>query len=431
MSFSFSIKKAANAGKPGASAGAAAAKGAGAPRGAPLSAFREALEAEEEREKQEASRPTLSTFAAKPQRREKERLEELLKANPDALAYDEVYDQVSSGTAKEQQMRSQSRRLYLGYTEDIKEKIAKDAATADALAADAVGGPQGGSQGGPSPTPEATGKGSSPPPRFIGKLLVQAQRRQIEREIIQERQLQKEREREGGAADEVFVTAAYRQRLEERRLIQQELEMREARDAARAADKQKDLSSFHAYLLRSGAATRSAAAASAAPATHSSLPSAAAAAAPDAAAAAPAAAAAASPAAAPRLKPEGAKGAAVKLEPSSSTQQQQQQQQAQQQQQQQEQQKEEKSELPSPAAPRSSSSISPVDKEAVLPFNRAAERKLLPVPERLTRADLAKARARYLQRKKQKTETEEEKHSNACKLFEEGKQLTACVLVLT
>ncbi|PFH33610.1 hypothetical protein BESB_078260 [Besnoitia besnoiti] len=102
----------------------------------------------------------------------------------------------------------------------------------------------------------AEGEGLSlPPSRFISKLVLSARRRELEREIIEERQLQKERE--GDKNDEVFVTSAYKQRLEERRLLALELEEQERRDRENAADKKADLSSFHAHLLRAGHASRS------------------------------------------------------------------------------------------------------------------------------------------------------------------------------
>ncbi|KAL8453001.1 hypothetical protein Emag_002087 [Eimeria magna] len=420
MSFSFSIKKASSGPKAAAiPAAAAGPKGGGAPRG-PLKEFQEAAEAEEERAQQEAARPRLSSFSQKTERKDKEKLEALLRENPEALAYDEVYDKVSSGSAKEQQQKSQARRLYLGYTEDIKDKIEKDGATADALAAEAGPPPH----GGPSPTTAGSPGGPLPPPRFIGKLLVQAQRRQIEREIIQERQLQKEREREGAPADEVFVTGAYKQRLEERRRVQQELEMQEARDAARAPDKQTDLSSFHAYLLKSGAATRSAAAttpntaaaATATPTPPSSPPPPAAAAAAAAATRMATPAAVISPAAGaaptksePALSPAACKPE-IRLSPPQKQQQPKHQQQQEQQEQQQQQAGEAKGEegisVDRSSSSRSRSGLSPIDKDAVLPFKRSAAPKTLPVPEKLSAEALAGARARYLARKKQKTGTD-------------------------
>ncbi|PHJ24457.1 nuclear speckle splicing regulatory protein 1 [Cystoisospora suis] len=93
-----------------------------------------------------------------------------------------------------------------------------------------------------------------PPSQFISKLVLSAKRRELEREIVEERQLKKERE--GTKNDEVFVTSAYKQRLEERRLLQLELEKQELRDQANSADKQEDLTSFHSHLLRSGHASR-------------------------------------------------------------------------------------------------------------------------------------------------------------------------------
>ncbi|OEH76810.1 uncharacterized protein LOC34622515 [Cyclospora cayetanensis] len=387
MSFSFSIKKASNAPSTSDSAAsrrapntAAQGTATGAATGT-LAAFREALEAEGSAESEQQTavvRPSLSFFSRKPNKKEQERTEELLKQDPKALAYDDIYEQVGSSSAKERQNKAQTRRTYLGYTEDIKDKIAKDGATADALAADA-GATEGCSL---SPLGGVKGEAGSeegrrgPAARFIGKLLVQAQRRQLEREIIQERQVQKEREREGGAAEEVFVTAAYRARIEERLKVQQELERQEARDAARG--KQKDLSAFHAYLLKSGAATRSEG---------------------DTCLAADHAPAAAEPTS-PAVKRSETAASSVKTQSSAP---QQHERQARR-----ELDEEIKGEqlLDTSPGPSSISSKMPLTSDMVLPFKRAAEPKVQPVPEKLSNKALASARARYLNRKKLKTEEE-------------------------
>ena len=170
MSFSFSLKKS-SAAKPAAGArplaaaaapaAAAAAPAAGGPR-APLDVFKQALDEEAEaaehllqqqKKGNKIPRLTLDHFSRKNNIQEKEIINNLLQQDPQALSYDEVYEQVSSTAAKEQQQKAQSHRIYLGYTKDIQEKINKDRQTADILAAEAEGALRGAPQsggGGPS-----------------------------------------------------------------------------------------------------------------------------------------------------------------------------------------------------------------------------------------------------------------------------------------
>lgn len=411
MSFSFSLKKS-SATKPAAGTGEAPA---GTVR-APLAVFQEALEAEAleaEQEQQKPSRLSLSHFSRPAGKIDKEKVEKLLQQDPQALSYDEVYDQVSCNAAKEQQQRSHAHYTYLGYTEDIKDKIAKDNLVADTLAAEAAAAAKatGASTSPLGTSPGAPGGASgAPQARYIGKFVVKAQRRQVEKEIIKERQMKKEREREGAVPEEVFVTSAYKARLEERRKIMEELERQDERDRQSAADKQKDLSSFHSYLLKSGASTRSAVGAS--PAASAAAGAAATAAAAAARASAghrqPEAAGAAAPAA--KSGQVKTSPAALKAEsPAAASH-------SQSPQQQQQQNKEEKTSVKaepandvhsSPATPSGSSSSSrrtPITEDMVLPFKRSAGPKTLPVPDKLSPADIAGARARYLQLKKLKTE---------------------------
>ena len=54
-----------------------------------------------------------------------------------------------------------------------------------------------------------------------------AERRKLEQEIIYERKVQRELEREGKQAEEqeTFLTSAYRNKLEERRQLEEELKL--------------------------------------------------------------------------------------------------------------------------------------------------------------------------------------------------------------
>ncbi|XP_062567664.1 nuclear speckle splicing regulatory protein 1-like [Saccostrea cucullata] len=96
-------------------------------------------------------------------------------------------------------------------------------------------------------------------PKYIAGLLKAAETRKREDERRAERKVQKERENEGGEFDdkEVFVTGAYRKKMQE----MQELEEKERREAAMEdlldVKKQKDMSGFYRYMLnqQSGGAT--------------------------------------------------------------------------------------------------------------------------------------------------------------------------------
>nr|CAB3264452.1 nuclear speckle splicing regulatory protein 1 [Phallusia mammillata] len=89
-------------------------------------------------------------------------------------------------------------------------------------------------------------------PKYIGSLLKAAEARNRERQRVEERKIEKEREQEGDTFKDkpAFVTSAYRKRMQEK----QEEEEQERREAAieDALDvrKQKDLSGFYRHFLR-------------------------------------------------------------------------------------------------------------------------------------------------------------------------------------
>lgn len=63
--------------------------------------------------------------------------------------------------------------------------------------------------------------------KYIAKLKKVAERRQVEQDIIYERKVQREMEQEGkdyGDKD-TFLTTAYRQKLEERKKLEEELKI--------------------------------------------------------------------------------------------------------------------------------------------------------------------------------------------------------------
>ncbi|KRY93461.1 Nuclear speckle splicing regulatory protein 1 [Trichinella pseudospiralis] len=88
-------------------------------------------------------------------------------------------------------------------------------------------------------------------PKYVHSLLAAAHKRQMEFEAVEERKQQREREAEGDqfADKEVFVTGAYRRKLEELQKHNEELERKDRLDAMMDVSKQKDLSGFYRHLL--------------------------------------------------------------------------------------------------------------------------------------------------------------------------------------
>lgn len=86
--------------------------------------------------------------------------------------------------------------------------------------------------------------------KYIAKLLVTADKRKKEYERRIERQVQKERDAEGDefADKEVFVTAAYRAKLEEMKKAEEEERREEYLESIGDVTKQKDLDGFYRHL---------------------------------------------------------------------------------------------------------------------------------------------------------------------------------------
>ncbi|RNA07189.1 nuclear speckle splicing regulatory 1 [Brachionus plicatilis] len=89
-------------------------------------------------------------------------------------------------------------------------------------------------------------------PKYIVGIMKAAAKRKMEFERVQDRKIQKEREEEGDlwADKEVFVTAAYRQKMEERQKIEEEERRQEQIENLLDVRKQKDLSGFYFSLLK-------------------------------------------------------------------------------------------------------------------------------------------------------------------------------------
>lgn len=86
--------------------------------------------------------------------------------------------------------------------------------------------------------------------KYINKLLISAEKRKVEYETRVERKVQKEREAEGDKYKdkEVFVTAAYREKLEAMKKAAEEAQREEYLENIGDVRKQKDLSGFYRHM---------------------------------------------------------------------------------------------------------------------------------------------------------------------------------------
>eukprot|EP00922_Rhytidocystis_sp_ex-Travisia-forbesii_P062024 GHVS01091839.1.p1 GENE.GHVS01091839.1~~GHVS01091839.1.p1 ORF type:complete len:431 (+),score=194.45 GHVS01091839.1:51-1343(+) len=102
---------------------------------------------------------------------------------------------------------------------------------------------------------EERGGGKS---KYIGKLLTTSKRRQIERDIVEEKRLLNERKQEKDkyADSEAFVTSAYKKKLEERAEVQREMELEAIEELRNDVTKKDTMSKFHLHLLTSGLGSR-------------------------------------------------------------------------------------------------------------------------------------------------------------------------------
>lgn len=87
-------------------------------------------------------------------------------------------------------------------------------------------------------------------PQYIENLMKAASKRKIESERRLERQIQKEREKEGDEFKdkEVFVTSAYKKKLEEMRLEEEKEKREEYLESIGDVTKQNDLNGFYRHL---------------------------------------------------------------------------------------------------------------------------------------------------------------------------------------
>lgn len=93
---------------------------------------------------------------------------------------------------------------------------------------------------------------TSKEPKYMAGLMKAAAKRKMEFEKLQEKKIQKEREAEGDlwGDKEVFVTSAYRQKLEERQQLEEEERRQEQLESLLDVRRQKDLSGFYTSMLK-------------------------------------------------------------------------------------------------------------------------------------------------------------------------------------
>ena len=92
--------------------------------------------------------------------------------------------------------------------------------------------------------------------RYIGQLLVKAQEREREADVVFERRTVKERQKEDHlyGDKEKFVTAAYKKKLEADAAFAAQEKAADAAEAAADVSKRRDMSAFYANLLTKNAA---------------------------------------------------------------------------------------------------------------------------------------------------------------------------------
>ncbi|KAK1445195.1 hypothetical protein BgAZ_111010 [Babesia gibsoni] len=105
----------------------------------------------------------------------------------------------------------------------------------------------------PSQTPQTDVKRVVKDSQYMKGLLRTARDRQIERSIAIDKQQLKEDLETGEAVGEVFVTGAYKRKLEERKRFEEEQRRKDEEDLLKSG---KSVASLHAHMLKSGIASR-------------------------------------------------------------------------------------------------------------------------------------------------------------------------------
>lgn len=152
--------------------------------------------------------------------------------DPTIYSYDEFIDNKSSDRSAG---GCKNRQIYLGYTQntDVDRQIVYNDSHCKSTSTDS------------KEVKES---------RYMEKMITIAKKRGLERDIVFERQLLKEDASSGMDISEVFVTGAYRRKLEERKRFEEEQRIKDEMDLKRD---ESGLHNFHSNLLNKGFSTRS------------------------------------------------------------------------------------------------------------------------------------------------------------------------------
>jgi len=159
----------------------------------------------------------------------KRRAEEMLAVDPTVFQYDEVIDDIKA----ESGLENTSSQIHAdGLTQKKRVGLVVRAGS------------------------DAVATGNKRAAKYTEKVMVAVDRRRVEQQMVEDRALKKEKNARKDA--EVFVTPGFVEELKRRKKFEDELEAQEAKDEARAAEKQENGAGFanmYRNLLNGGLAT--------------------------------------------------------------------------------------------------------------------------------------------------------------------------------
>lgn len=159
----------------------------------------------------------------------KRKAEEMLAVDPTVFQYDEVIDDIKA----DQGMENTSSQVHAdGLTQKKRVGLTLRAGS------------------------DAVATGNKRAAKYTEKVMVAVDRRRVEQQMVEDRALKKEKNARKDA--EVFVTPGFVEELKRRKKFEDELEAQEAKDQARAAEKQENGAGFanmYRNLLNGGLAT--------------------------------------------------------------------------------------------------------------------------------------------------------------------------------
>lgn len=159
----------------------------------------------------------------------KRKADEMLAADPTVFQYDEVIDDIKA----DQGLENTSSQIHAdGLTQKKRVGLTVRAGS------------------------DAVATGNKRAAKYTEKVMVAVDRRRVEQQMVEDRALKKEKNARKDA--EVFVTPGFVEELKRRKKFEDELEAQEAKDQARAAEKQENGAGFanmYRNLLNGGLAT--------------------------------------------------------------------------------------------------------------------------------------------------------------------------------